>query len=105
MVHAMGKAAGGERHIRRVDDLERLAADCADDGLRIATFRHARPLWKLLDVGDADRPSTADVSVARRTLIARSKESKGSDVDLAKALCGPIGGFVGGAREGCFEQW
>ena len=106
MVHAMGKAAAARVTMRSVDDLERLAADVPPMAYDIANFATLGLLWKLLDVVDADRPSDADVNVARRTLIA-ALDSIRSDpaVDLRTRLGGPNRKASSVVREKLVAQW
>lgn len=106
MVHAMGKAAAARVTMRSVDDLERLAADVPPMAYDIASFATLGLLWKLLDVANPDRPGAADVSVARRALIA-ALDSIQSDPtrDLRTRLGGPNRKASSVVREKLLAQW
>jgi malonate decarboxylase gamma subunit len=105
MVHAMGKAAAA-RHHAQPDDLERLAADVPPDGLRHRQLRHLGLLWRSLAVGNADRPSDADVSSVRRALTAALDNIRSDPtVDLRSRLGGPNRQASSLVREKLLAQW
>lgn len=106
MVHAMGKAAAARVTMRSVDDLERLAADVPPMAYDIAAFATLGLLWKLLDVGDADRPGEADLGIVRSALAA-ALESIRSDPspDLGTRLGGPNRKASSLVREKLTAQW
>ena len=89
LVHAMGKAAAARVTMRSVDDLERLAAAVPPMAYDIGSFATLGLLWKMLDVGDADRPSGADVEHARGTLVDALRSIR---ADKGTDLCGRLGG-------------
>jgi len=74
LVHAMGKAAAARVTLRSIEDLERLASDVPPMAYDIASYRSLGLLWKLLDVGNADRPEAADVTVVRAALEAARRD-------------------------------
>ena len=106
LVHAMGKAAAARVTMRSVEDLERLAADVPPMAYDIASFATLGLLWKLLDVGNAARPSDADVDAARSALV-EALESIRSDAtpDLRSRLGGANRQASSVVRRKLLEQW
>ena len=106
MVHAMGKAAAARVTMRSVDDLERLAADVPPMAYDIQSYATLGLLWKLLDVGSAERPSAADVSAVRRVLVAALDDIRSDpSVDLRSRLGGANRGASSRVREKLRAQW
>jgi len=89
MVHAMGKAAAARVTLRSVDELERLAAQVPPMAYDIASYASLGLLWKLLDVGSAERPGEADLAAVRRVLAAALDDIRS---DPASDLGGRLGG-------------
>jgi len=106
MVHAMGKAAAARVTMRSVDDLERLAADVAPMAYDIASYATLGLLWRLLDVGNADQPSSADVRSARRALAAALDDIRSDPTaDLRSRLGAPNRQASSLVREKLLAQW
>jgi malonate decarboxylase gamma subunit len=74
LVHAMGKGAAARVTLRSTEDLERLASEVPPMAYDIASYHSLGLLWKLLDVGNADRPDPADVTVVRAALEAARRD-------------------------------
>jgi malonate decarboxylase gamma subunit len=106
MVHAMGRVAAARVTMRSVDDLERLAADVPPMAYDVASYATLGLLWRLLAVGNADRPSDADVGIVRRTLMAALDNIRSDPtVDLRSRLGGPNRQASSLVREKLLAQW
>lgn len=106
MVHAMGKAAAARVTLRSIEDLERLAADVPPMAYDIASYATLGLLWKLLNVADADQPNEADVSAARRALVAALDDIRSDpSADLRSRLGGQNRAASSLVREKLRAQW
>ncbi len=106
MVHAMGKAAAARVTLRSVDDLERLAAEVPPMAYDIANYASLGLLWKLLDVGSAERPGADDLAAVRRTLEAARRDILDDpDRDLHGRLGGVNRQASSRVRERLAAQW
>ena len=106
MVHAMGKAAAARVTLRSVEDLERLAADVPPMAYDLASYASLGLLWRRIAVGDADRPSSADLARVRETLGAALADIA---TDPSRGLGSRLGGENRQAslrvREKLAAQW
>jgi malonate decarboxylase gamma subunit len=106
MVHAMGKAAAARVTLRSVEDLERLAADVPPMAYDIASFATLGLLWKLLDVGSAERPDDADVRNVQGALGAVLEDIRqDSSVGLRTRLGGTNRSASSVVRDKLLAQW
>ena len=106
MVHAMGKAAAARVTLRSVEALERLAADVPPMAYDIKSFASLGLLWKLLDVGSAERPGGADLASVRQSLDAALRDILDDETcDLHGRLGGVNRQASSRVREKLLEQW
>lgn len=67
-VHAMGKAAAARITLRSVEDLETLAERVPPMAYDISAYATLGLLWRLLRVGNPDRPGEADLAQVNAVL-------------------------------------
>ncbi len=68
MVHAMNKAAAARITLRSIAELEKLAEENIPMAYDIKNFAQSGVLWRLIDVDNADDPTTKDINFATTTL-------------------------------------
>jgi len=86
VVHAMNKAAAARITLRSVEQLEALAEKVPPMAYDVKNFSTLGLLWKLIDVGNPEQPSAADLQVATQTVQAAITDIATAPRDLRGRL-------------------
>jgi len=105
LVHAMYQAAAARITLRTVEELEKLAATVPPMAYDIGNYAKLGLLWKLLEVEQADAPTTPDLALVRDTLVAALADILKSPRDLSCRLGSETRAASVKVRKLLREQW
>ena len=105
LVHAMYQAAAARITLRSVEELERLAARIPPMAYDIGSYAKLGLLWKLLDIENADEPTSQDVAVVREVLGEAILDIAQSGRDLSCRLGSEARAASDKVREMLRAQW